>query len=195
MKAFCLIASLFISSSLAAQPIEPPAADSVESRLPAGHAPQGALWRALAVPGWGQIYNRQYLKLPLVYAGIGGVAALAIRNGQQHRLYTRAFQWKEWDEQLSEGETHPFPQFEDEYQQVIQDRGGQDVNSSQIEPFRDNFKRNRDLSLFGIGLVYGLSVVDALVSAHLLDFDVGEDLTVHLLPHPEGVHATLRIGL
>ena len=181
-----------------AQPADSARVDRSISRLPEGHSPDGALWRSLAVPGWGQIYNRQYWKLPLVYGGLGGVAFLAIRLNSQHKLYTRAFQWKAWEEQLAGGEpdSNPFPEFEDEYRQVVAERGsGGDINSSQLKPIRDNFKRNRDLSLFGIGLVYGLSTLDAFVSAHLLDFDVGEDLTVQVLPYPDGVMASLRISL
>jgi hypothetical protein len=162
------------------------------------HSPRGALRRALIVPGWGQVYNRQYWKLPIVYAGIGSVTALAIGFGKQHRLYTRAYQYKAWEEKVERGEeeTNLFPDYQDEYQKVISARcGGCEVNSSAIRPFRDKFRRNRDLSLFGIGLVYGLSVLDAFVNAHLLDFDVGEDLTVQVYPFAEGVAASVRIGL
>lgn len=199
----------FILTLLAATEANGQVADTVDaavtitpqakSRLPAGHSPKGALRRAMMVPGWGQAYNRQYWKIPIVYAGIGGVAALAVGFGKKHQLYTRAFQYKAWQEQVDAGqeESNPFPQYQDEYLEVIAERGstGADVHSSSIKPFRDNFRRNRDLSLFGIGLVYGLSVLDAFVNAHLLDFDVDEDLTVQLYPHPHGVTASVRIGL
>lgn len=203
MKFVALLSLLFlapgwIQAPLFAQPADTSAVDRPASRLPAGHHPEGALWRSLAIPGWGQVYNRQFWKLPLVYAGLGGTAALAVSFGRQHRLYTRAFQWKAWEEAVASGreETNPFPEFEDEYRRVVQaECGGCEVSASAIKPLRDNFRRNRDLSLFGIGLVYGLSTLDAFISAHLLDFDVSEDLTIRVLPHPEGFTALVRIGL
>lgn len=174
----------------------PVAAPAVRtSNLPAGHAPDGALYRSLAVPGWGQIYNRQYWKLPFVYGALGGITAVSIKATRQHRLYTRAYQYRAW--QTTDGEEHPFPEYEDEYLEVLQIECGNvdcSPSASALKQLRDNFRRNRDLSRFGIGLVYGLTVIDAFVSAHLIDFDVSEDLTIQVLPHPNGVTAQLRIG-
>lgn len=200
---FLLSLAVFAGVEAHAQPADTSttavAHPQTKARLPEGHSPKGALRRALMVPGWGQVYNRQIWKAPIVYAGIGGVAALAVGFGKKHRLYTRAYQYKAWQEAVEAGseETNPFTQYEDEYLEVIAARGssGTDVRSSSIKPFRDNFRRNRDLSLFGIGLVYGLSVLDAFVNAHLLDFDVDEDLTVQFYPHPHGLTASVRIGL
>lgn len=179
-------------------PIQLSAQDStfvVDSKLPANHTPRGALFRSLLVPGLGQMYNRQIWKLPFVYAGLGGMTALSVRATRQHRLYTRAFQYLAWTP-VDENEPHPFPEHEDEYLEVLQIECGNltcTPSQNSLEQLRDNFRRNRDLSRFGIGLVYGLSVIDAFVSAHLLNFDVGEDLTVQLLPHPEGATALLRL--
>lgn len=153
------------------------------------HSPRRALIRGAIIPGGGQIYNRQYLKLPFVYGALGGITYFASYNWRQHKLYTRAFQYKGWQEAVDAGsaETNPYPQFQDDYQQLVNNLGqGNDIPSSRIKPLRDNFRRNRDLSLFGIGLVYGLTLIDAFVSAHLLDFDVDEDLTMHVMPHPSG---------
>ena len=161
------------------------------------HSPRRTLFRALVLPGWGQISNRQIWKLPIVYAGLGGMTWVSIQASQNHKLYTRAFQYKAWEEQTPEDGEHPFPEFEDEYLEVLESRGCTGtctINSSNLKPLRDNFRRNRDLSRFGIGLIYGLTVIDAFVSAHLLDFDVSEDLTAQILPHPNGPTALIRIS-
>ncbi|MEZ4700657.1 MAG: DUF5683 domain-containing protein [Rhodothermales bacterium] len=158
------------------------------------HDPDLALKRSLMVPGLGQIYNRQYWKVPIVYAGIGGAVSLAIYFGAQHRLYTRAYQYRGWQQQLEEGEPHPFPEYADEYARVVADIGqGQDISASSLKPFRDKFRRNRDLSLFGVGLVYGLAALDAFISAHLLEFDVGEDLTASVVPFAGGQGVSIRV--
>jgi hypothetical protein len=147
--------------------------------------PETALRRALMFPGLGQAYNRQFWKIPIVFAGVGASTGLAVFYGRQHRLYTRAFQYKGWQERVDRGEvdTHPYPEFEDEYSRVVAEiGGGRDIAASSLRPIRDKFRRNRDLSFFGVGLVYGLAALDAYISAHLLDFDVGEDLTVSVRP-------------
>ncbi len=172
-----------------------PLPPQTESNLPTNHSPDGALYRSLAVPGWGQMYNRQYWKLPFVYAALGGITWVSVKATQNHRLYTRAYQYLAWTP--AEGEEHPFPEFEDEYLRVLNLQcGDQECTPSQgsLKQLRDNFRRNRDLSRFGIGLVYGLTVIDAFVSAHLIDFDVSEDLTLRVYPHPNGATAQLRIG-
>lgn len=178
---------------------EPSTSPAKNSRLPANHSPRRALLRGLTLPGGGQIHNRQFWKLPFVYAGLGTMTWFSIQANRNHKLYTRAFQYKEWLDEVDSGniEVHPFPEFEEQYNEVLTIEGctGDCVaTASRLEQIRDNFRRNRDLSRFGIGLVYGLSIIDAFVSAHLLDFDVSEDLTVQILPHPNGATALLHIG-
>lgn len=170
-----------------------------KSRLPANHSPRRALLRGLTIPGGGQIHNRQFWKLPFVYAGLGTMTWFSIKANRNHKLYTRAFQYKDWQDLIDAGsvDVHPFPEFEDQYNEVLvieMCTGDCEAPASRLKQIRDNFRRNRDLSRFGIGLVYGLSIIDAFVSAHLLDFDVSEDLTVQLLPHPNGATALLHIG-
>lgn len=161
------------------------------------HAPRGALWRAAVVPGWGQLYNRQYLKIPLVYAGLGGIVGLALYNNGRYLLFRHAFQHKAFLEgRYAEGEGPPASYAEDYARAlVLLGVAGGSVSSSELERIRDKYRRDRDLSYIGIGLVYGLTVLDAYVSAHLLDFDVGEDLTVSVRPAPGGVAAALHVGL
>lgn len=206
-----LLLVLFMSRTSAAQDVPLPSDSVVTEPVPGpdsavfqretrpgfleDHTPRGALWRAAAVPSWGQLYNRQYLKLPFVYAGLAGIVWLAVRNNERYLLFRHAYQHKASLEGLyPEGEEPPASYVED-YARVLVVLGASSVSSSQLRPIRDRYRRNRDLSYFGIGLVYGLTVLDAYVSAHLLDFDVGEDLTVSVRPGPDGVAAALRVGL
>ena len=172
--------------SLAAEGLRP-------SNLPEGHTPRGALWRAAAVPGWGQLYNRQYYKIPIVYVGLGAIVGLALQLNDRYLFYRHAYLYKAWQQQLAEGETNPFAQYEPVYAELAERYG--EVEASRIRPIRDNFRRNRDLSYFGIGLVYGLTMLDAYVSAHLLDFDIGEDLSFRVLPRVLPAGASLEIHL
>jgi hypothetical protein len=56
--------------SVQAQPDSVRTALLKEKGFSPDHSPRGALWRAAAAPGWGQLYNRQYYKIPFVYAGL-----------------------------------------------------------------------------------------------------------------------------
>lgn len=165
-----------------------------DSRLPVGHSPRGALRRAAMVPGWGQLYNRQYYKLPVVYLALGGILYNVITTNQDYKLYRCAYQYKAFQELVDAGsrDSNPRSECEADYREVVQRANRSDVASSALRPVRNNLRRNRDLSIIGIGLVYGLTLADAFISAHLLDFDVGEDLTVSLRPLPQGSQATVR---
>ncbi|MDX1429670.1 MAG: DUF5683 domain-containing protein [Rhodothermales bacterium] len=167
----------------------PPNQDIVES----GHSPKGALWRAAVLPGWGQVYNRQYLKLPFLYAAIGGLTYLVIDVNDEYLLYRRAFLYKSFQELVDSGqlESNPNEGLKSYYDNLANQFG--EIPSAPIRERRDNLRRNRDLSVVGIGLVYGLSILDAFISAHLLDFDVGEDLSLSLFPGPLGIETTLYV--
>lgn len=150
------------------------------------HSPGGALWRAVVLPGWGQIYNRQYVKLPFVYGGLGGMAFLALHNNKQYLRYRHAY--------LYAVDPVAYARYADDAAPFLDL-----INAGQerlLRAQRDDFRRNRDLSYIGIGLFYGLTVLDAYVGAHLLDFDVDEDLSIRLLPRPDGAvgfHAAWRL--
>ncbi|RMH67188.1 MAG: hypothetical protein D6685_03950 [Bacteroidetes bacterium] len=154
--------------------------DAGEARTNAsGPSPRKALLRAALLPGWGQIYNRQFYKLPFVYGGLGGLVAGVVYMNDRYLLYRHAY--------LYARNPESYPQYADEaapFQRIIES-GQEDLLRRQ----RENFQRNRDLFVLGVGLYYGLTVLDAFVSAHLRDFDVSEDLTVHLraTTSPEGV--------
>lgn len=160
-----------------------PLPDSARVPLPAPvHRPRTALLRAAAVPGWGQYYNRQYRKIPFIYAGLGALGYNIVRLDRDYRFYNRAYLYKAFEER--DPASNPYETFKPDYDQIAAQFGN--VSSSPLRQQRDNFRRNRDLSVLGIGLVYGLSILDAYVNAHLFDFDVGEDLTAQVVPHPEG---------
>ncbi|WP_051141368.1 DUF5683 domain-containing protein [Salisaeta longa] len=154
------------------------------------HSPQGALWRALAVPSWGQYYNRQYYKMPFVYAGLGGLGYSIVRMNQQYVLYRHAHLYKIETERTPDA-PNPYANFEDAYNKITADLGGQ-VSARVLRRQRDKYRRWRDLSVVGSVIFYGLTVLDAYVSAHLLTFDVGT-VEARVLPTPHGAAATFSI--
>lgn len=172
---------------------------SEEPALRADHSPRGALWRAAAVPGWGQLYNGQVFKVPLVWGGLLGIAGSALYVNHRYLLYRHAFFWS-IRANPRVGIDVP-PDWEQDYLDVIADLGltpdGAEAQGTRLTDLfrrnRDYLRRNRDLLYIGIGLFYGLTILDAYVSAHLLDFDVGEDLSVAVRPAPGGFAARVRL--
>lgn len=161
--------------------------DSVRSAIleakgyPPDHSPRKALWRAAALPGWGQLYNRQYYKIPFVYAGLAGGGYAVYELNRRYRLYRHANLYVIGESRAEEGGENEYAGFEDEYNRVVGQVGGE-LGGQQLRRIRDKYRRWRDLSIVGTGLFYALTVLDAYVSAHLLAFDVGGDLAVQVRP-------------
>jgi hypothetical protein len=153
-----------------------------EKGFPPSHSPQGALWRTAAVPGWGQYYNRQYYKIPLVYAGLVGLAVRIYRSHQEYLLFDRAHLFGIGREREGANE-NPYEQYESQFNEVKEEvfLGGT-VRLGEVRNQRDQFRRRRDLTILGAGLFYALTLLDAYVSAHLLTFDVDEELAVRVRP-------------
>jgi len=124
--------------------------------------PKKATYLAL-VPGLGQIYNKKYWKLPIVY---GGFAAL---------IYSVSFYQNEYDIVR---------------QAVLDKKAGRPISDPTLQPLddanlvslRDFYRDSRDLSWIGIGGLYALQIIDAAVDAHLQEFDVSENLTLKWQP-------------
>lgn len=166
-------------SAVRAQPDSVRAQILEEKGFPPEHSPRGALWRTAAVPGWGQYYNRQYYKIPFVYAGLAGLGFRIFDTNRQYRLFRRAALFK--------NENDPREQYEAEYREAAREltgRSGADVGANQLRQLRDKFRRQRDIAILGTGLFYALTLLDAYISAHLLTFDVDDDLAVRM--HPTG---------
>jgi len=168
-----------------AQPDTTRAALLAENGFPPDHSPRGALWRALAAPGWGQLYNRQYYKIPFVYAGLAGGGFAVYEMNRRYDLFQKANLYKIGENQREGGGENPYHQFEDEFNQAVERLGGEEqvgsVSGRQLRDLRDKNRRRRDLSILGTGLFYALTVLDAYISAHLLTFDVG-DVAVDVRP-------------
>lgn len=138
--------------------------------------PKRALWLALVLPGAGQIYNRKYWKLPIIYGGFIGCAYAMRWNNQMYLDYSQAY----LDIMDDDPNTASYTQFL---------HLGNQINSTNIERYkevfrsrRDRYRRWRDLSFFVMLGVYALSVIDAYVDASLSTFDISDDLSLQVQP-------------
>ena len=137
--------------------------------------PYKATWLAVVLPGAGQIYNRKYWKLPIVYGGIMGCLYAYNWNNQMYSDYRQAFlDIMDADPNSKSYETF-FP-------------SGYDFQSNEeylkelFKKRKNRYRRWRDLSVFACIGVYLVSIVDAYVDAHLSSFDISEDINLSIQP-------------
>lgn len=137
------------------------------------HSPRKAALRSAIIPGWGQIYNKKYWKVPIVAAAIGIPAYLVYYNQEWYNRTRYAVKVADLGTNL--------PAFLDKVDpQLLPLVKAKDVNS--LINYRNEFRRDRDYAiLFGL-LLWGLNVVDATVDAHLRDFDVSDNLSFNVKP-------------
>lgn len=137
-----------------------------------------SLWMALVLPGGGQIYNKKYWKLPLVYGGFMGCAYALTWNNMMYKDYSKAY----LDMMDSDPGTRSYIDFLPVRYQTMSDA---EIKSQFQDTFRNRknyYRKYRDMSLFCFIGVYLLSVVDAYVDAELSNFDISKDLSVQLEP-------------
>lgn len=135
--------------------------DSIKSEKINVLAPAKAAFYSALVPGLGQVYNKKYWKVPIVYAGLGaGIYFYADNNKKYHR-------------------------FRDEYKKRLNGTSAYEndpyfgpLDNSRLIDGQKFYQRNRDLSAFITAAIYILNIVDANVDAHLMQFNVNEKLTV-----------------
>jgi hypothetical protein len=138
--------------------------------------PQRALWLALAFPGGGQIYNRKYWKLPLVYGGFMGCIYALTWNNMMYKDYAQAY----LDIMDSDPGTASYNKFLHLGRQITPEN--EERYKTIFKKRKDRFRRYRDLSFFVMVGVYALSVIDAYVDAELSEFDLSKDLSLRVSP-------------
>lgn len=135
-----------------------------------------AMWLALVLPGAGQIYNRKYWKLPIIYGGFVGCAYAITWNNQMYHDYSQAY----LDIMDDDPNTNSYNQFL---------HLGATIDDSNIDRYKeifrkrkDKFRRWRDMGTFVMIGIYAFSVIDAYVDASLSQFDISDDLSLRVEP-------------
>lgn len=130
--------------------------------------PNVAYKRALILPGWGQAYNRSYWKIPIVYAGLGGLGYWFYFNNQQYKIYQTAYRYSIDGDSTTNPLNVP----------NVDTKG----TSDGFRAARDQYRRDRDLSVIYIAAFYVLQAIEAYTNAHLKYFDVEENLSMQVAP-------------
>ncbi len=140
--------------------------------------PMRAVWMGTIIPGYGQIYNRAYWKLPIVYGAFMGCAYAISWNNRMYQDYKQAYRDILTDTDGTK--TSYLDMLPDGY--TIEMMGGKDNYTRVLKNGNDTYRRYRDISIVATVLVYALSIIDAYVDAQLYDFDISTDLTMNISP-------------
>ena len=135
------------------------------------HSAKKATIMSACLPGLGQVYNGKWWKVPIVYAGLGGLGYMAYSNYSQYGSYLHAYEFKTGD--LPEGVTLS------EHETELANR----YTESQLQTYKESYRRN--FELFSIITVawYGLNIVDACVDGHLYNYDISDELGFSIDPY------------
>jgi hypothetical protein len=144
--------------------------------------------RLALIPGGGQIYNRDYWKLPIVYVAFGGGLYAYYLNSLKYRDYLNAYKSFYDLDKDSKNYGKERPEMVDSTV-LVRVRNLLNTNSEYLPARRDQaargknyWRRNRGFSLIVTGLIYSLSIIEANVAAHLKTFDLSDDLTLRIEP-------------
>jgi len=134
-----------------------------------------SVWLAMVFPGAGQIYNRKYWKLPIVYGGFVGCAYALSWNNRMYKDYSQAY--------LDIMDDDPNTKSYEDFLPLNSSIAGQEERFKEIfKKRKDAYRRQRDLSIFAFVGVYLLSIIDAYVDAELSDFDITKDIGLKVEP-------------
>lgn len=156
--------------------------DSIVANYKPLHSPRKAAFYSAVLPGLGQIYNRQYWKVPVVYAALGVSAGFFIGNIDLYHEYRDAYRMRVANRDN--------PDFKDPYARY---------QDGDLTYLRDAYRQYVDYSVLVFAAAYALNIVDATVFAHLRQFDISNDLSFRITPkmidrRTFGLGLTLTLG-
>ncbi len=146
--------------------------------------PKVAALRSAILPGLGQIYNKKYWKLPIVYGALGTSAGVFVFNYSWYRRTKFAYKV------LAEQDVANYENVHPKLRRLVD--GGQ---LETIKYYRDEYRRDIDYSVLFFIILWGLNVVDAAVDAHLKAFDVSPDLSLQFKPGRSELAGTTGLSL
>lgn len=160
------------------------------------HSPHKATMHSLILPGWGQAYNRSYWKIPIVYAALGITGVVFNFNRVEYNKTKYAY-FAVINRFNADSSLFPVAKVDPELKSFV------DANDSySLQLYRNEYRKDIDYSVLFFLFFWALNVVDATVDGHLKDFDISNDLSLHIQPTfismpgvaTPGVSVVLNIG-
>ena len=136
-----------------------------DSVLEKQHSPVKAALMSICLPGLGQVYNKKYWKVPIIYAGLGVMTYFIVTNAQSYSEYKNAYL-----ESVNNDTTG-------KYQDLVNKYTAQDLLNA-----REYYRRNLEITCILTGVWYILNIVDAAVDAHLFTYNISKELSLKVDP-------------
>lgn len=129
--------------------------------------PGKAALRAAVLPGWGQVYNKKYWKLPIVYGALAIPVIAFNYNNTWYKKTREAYEIKFTNDTARYSEIDPslLP-----------------LSTASLQLYRNEFRQGMDFSVLAFLIIWGLQVADAAVDAHLKSFNISDDLSMKIKP-------------
>lgn len=160
MKTLILTCLLFLHFSAFAQN-----ADTKSVVFVPKHSASRASKLSAMLPGAGQVYNKQYWKVPIIYAGAGALIYSMTWNNKNYQKYLSAYKLDSDTSSTTNSEFNGL------------------YSLDNLIVLKDYYRRNRDFSAIGLVLLYTANIVDAYVYGQFFNFDVSDDLSMQVKPY------------
>lgn len=136
------------------------------ARLALERMPGKAALRSAILPGWGQVYNRKlwWLRVPAIYGGFTGIGLAFEFNNRYYRSFLKEAQFRE--------------AFPGQKENPLYER----LDNNGVVRVKDQYRRNRDLTILGGAALYALNIIDAYIEAKFKRFDINDDLGLQVKP-------------
>ena len=154
------------------------------------HSPKKAAIRSAILPGLGQIYNKKYWKLPIVYGALGTCAGVFLFNLGSYKDTKFAYKVK-YNMRVFRTDSALYSNIKTNLKPLSEES---------LRFYRNQYRRDIDYSALFFLILWGLNVVDASVDAHLKSFDVSPELSLKFKPvysdlaRTNGLSLVLKIG-
>ena len=142
------------------------------------HSPRKATLYSAVLPGLGQIYNKKYWKVPIIYGGFVGFAYAINWNNDKYVTYKQAYA----DIKDNDPKTNSFLELEYAKNKNLSDPGTLAQFADALSKAKDSARRYRDLNVIFTAAFYALNMIDASVDGHFFNFDISEDLSMVWAP-------------
>lgn len=162
---------------------------AIEQIIRKPHSPHKATIMAMVLPGSGQIYNKQWWKVPILYGGIAADVYGISWNNKRFKEYRDAFvEWVQYMDKKAENPDYPYPK-NPAWDKIPKAFDVETLSPEQWTWFKNilnnrktSFKRNRDLCYIVMAAIYAINIIDATVYAHFYDFEIDDDLSLNVRP-------------
>lgn len=119
------------------------------------------------IPGLGQIYNRSYWKLPIVYCGLGVIGYFIYDSATKMKLYGNEYNYRS------------------NHNNEIGNTSLVNLSMNNLYALQQYHWRNLEICVIACVAFYTLTILEAIIDAHLSSFDISDNLSLHIRPFIE----------